>query len=166
MASEFSFDITSDFDKQEFANAIDQTKREIINRFDFKNVLAEIENNEKEKELVINTESDYKLTSILDILESKMVKRDVSLKILDKSLVIEPASGGTIRKKIKLRSGMTSEQAKKISKMIRDSFPKAKPIIQGESVRVISKSKDELQEIMGMLRGADLDFPLEFGNYR
>jgi hypothetical protein len=166
MASEFSFDVTSDYDKQEFSNAIDQTKREIISRFDFKNVLAEIDYNEKEKELIIHTESDYKLTAILDILESKMVKREVSLKVLDKSLAPESASGGTIRKKIRLQSGMTSEQAKQISKLIRESFPKAKPNIQGETVRITSKSKDELQEIMSALNKADFEFPLKFGNYR
>jgi len=166
MASEYSFDITSDFNKQEFANAIDQTKREIQNRFDFKNVLVELENNEKEKILLIQTESDYKLTAILDILESKMIKREVSLKILNKSLPPETATGGTIRRKIKLKSGMTAEQAKEISKLIRNEFPKAKPNILGETVRVASKSKDDLQEIMNLLHNADLDIPLEFGNYR
>ncbi len=166
MASDYSFDITCDFDHQEMANATDQLKREIIGRFDFKGVLADVEYSEKENLITIHTESDYKLEAIIDILESKMVKRDLSLKILDKSTDFELASGSTVRKKIPLRSGLSSENAKKISKLIRDEFPKAKPVIQGDEVRVVSKSKDELQQIMDLLRGADLEMPLQFGNYR
>ncbi len=166
MASDYSFDITCDFDHQEMVNAIDQTRREIDNRFDFKGVTVEINHNEKDKELVIQTESDYKLQAILDILESKMVKRELSLKILDKSSPVEAAASGTVRQKIKLRSGLKSEDAKAISKLIRDEFPKAKPNIQGEEIRVTAKSKDDLQEIMQLLRASDLDMPLQFGNYR
>ncbi len=166
MASDYSFDITSDFDHQEMINAIDQTRREIENRFDFKGVLVEIDYAEKEKTLTIHTESDYKLTAIIDILESKMVKREISLKVLDKDSALEMASGGTVRKKMTLRSGLSSEDAKKISKMIRDEFSKAKPNIQGEEIRVVSKSKDELQQIMTLLNQSDLDLPLQFGNYR
>ncbi len=166
MASDYSFDITSDFDHQEMVNAIDQTRREIENRFDFKGVMVEIDYAEKDKTLTIQTESDYKLTAIIDILESKMLKRDLSLKILDKTLPEEAASGGSVRKKLLLRSGLTQENAKKMTKLIRDQYPKAKANIQGEEIRVVSKSKDELQEIMQLLRGSDLEFPLQFGNYR
>ncbi len=166
MASDYSFDITCDFDHQEMANAIDQLRREIVGRFDFKGVLADVEYSEKDNLITVHTESDYKLEAIIDILESKMVKRDLSLKILDKSTDFELASGSTVRKKITLRSGLSSENAKKISKLIRDDFPKAKPVIQGDEVRVVSKSKDELQQIMDLLRGAELEMPLQFGNYR
>lgn len=166
MASDFSFDITCDYDHQEMVNAIDQTRREIENRYDFKGVPVEINHNDKAGELIIQTDSDYKLTALVDILESKMVKRDLSLKILDKSAPLEAASGGTVRQKIVLRSGLNSDDAKSISKLIRDNFPKSKPIIQGEEIRVSSKSKDELQEIMQLLRSADLQMPLQFGNYR
>lgn len=166
MSSDYSFDISCDYDHQEMVNAIDQTRREIDNRFDFKGVPVEINHNDKEGELTIQTDSDYKLTAIIDILESKMVKRELSLKILDKSGAIETASGGNVRQKIALRSGLKSEDAKKVSKLIRDAFPKAKPTIQGEEIRVVSKSKDELQEIMQTLRAEDLEMPLQFGNYR
>ena len=166
MASDYSFDITSDYDHQEMVNAIDQTRREIENRFDFKGVTVEITHNDKDKEIVIQTESDYKLQAIIDILESKMVKRDLSLKVLDKSTSEEAAANGTVRKKIKLRSGLKTEDAKAITKLIRDEFPKVKPNIQGEEIRVVAKSKDDLQEIMQLLRTSDLEMPLQFGNYR
>jgi len=166
MSSDYSFDITCDYDHQEMVNAIDQTRREIENRFDFKGVMVEINHNEKDKEIVIQTESDYKLQAVLDILESKMVKRELSLKILDKSAAEEAAANGTVRKRIKLRSGLNSDDAKKITKMIRDEFPKVKPNIQGEEIRVVAKSKDDLQDIMQLLRASDLDMPLQFGNYR
>lgn len=166
MASDYSFDITCDFDHQEMLNAIDQLKREIIGRFDFKGVLADVDYSEKDNTITIHTESDFKLGAIIDILESKMVKRDLSLKILDKSAPEESASGSTVRKKISLRSGLSSENAKKITKLIRDSFPKSKPNIQGDEIRVVSKSKDELQGIMDLLRGSELEMPLQFGNYR
>jgi len=166
MASDYSFDITCDYDHQEMTNAIDQTQREIQNRFDFKGVLVEIEYKDKDNILELHTDSDYKIQAILDIIESKMVKRGLDLKILDKSSEPETASGGTVRQSIILRSGFKSEDAKKISKMIRDEFPKSKPLIQGEEIRVTSKSKDELQDIMNMLRGSELEMPLQFGNYR
>lgn len=166
MAGDYSFDITCDYDHQEMVNAVDQTRRGIDNRYDFKGVLVDINHNDKGGELTIQTDSEYKLTALIDILESKMVKRDLSLKILDKTSPIEDAAGSTVRQKIILRSGLKSEDAKAISKLIRDHFPKAKPIIQGEEIRVNSKSKDELQEIMQLLRGENLEMPLQFGNYR
>lgn len=166
MASEFSFDISCGFDKQEFANALDQTKREIQNRFDFKNVLADIDLKDDGKELVIHTESDHKLIAILDILESKLVKRNVALSVLDKSKEPESASGGSIRKHIKLIDTLSSEQVKELSKIIRDKAPKVKPVIQGDSIRVTSKSKDDLQETMNIVRQAKPNLPIKFDNYR
>ena len=166
MASDYSFDITCDYDHQEMVNAVDQLHREITNRFDFKGVLAEIDYNEKDNEITIRTDSDYKLEAIVDILESKILKRGISLNTLDKSAAIEAAANGSVKKKIILRSGLTSEDAKKISKLIRDEYPKAKPTIQGDEIRVVSKSKDELQQIIDFLKDADLVLPLQFGNYR
>lgn len=167
MASDFSFDITCAFDKQEFTNALDQTRREISNRFDFKGVLAELEMNDGSKELVIHSESESKIAAILDILESKLVKRNLSLNILDKSKDSEDASGGTLRKRIKLRDSLSTDEAKSISKMIRDEGPKgAKPLIQGDTIRVSSKSKDDLQQVMQLIKNKDLKLPIDFTNYR
>lgn len=166
MAQEFSFDITCGFDNQEFVNSLDQTRREMSNRFDFKGVLANIELVNDQKELVIHTESEAKVNSILDILESKLVKRNVPLSVLDKSLSLEDATGGTVRKKIKLKDTLTSEQAKELAKLIRDNVPKVKPIIQGETIRVTSKSKDDLQDVIRLTKEKKSDLPLQFTNYR
>jgi uncharacterized protein YajQ (UPF0234 family) len=164
MAQEFSFDVSCGFDKQEFTNALDQTRREIANRFDFKNVLAEIEFSGNE--LTIHTESEPKLTAIIDILESKMVKREIPLSVLEKPGKIEEAAGSTIRSKIKLIDALTTEQAKAMSKQIRDNLPKVKGNIQGDSIRVVSKSKDDLQLTMSKLRELNPNLPLQFKNYR
>lgn len=165
MASEFSFDVSCDFDKQEFQNAIDQTKREITNRFDFKGVLASIDIREQ-KELIIQTESEHKLNAILDIIESKLVKRDLPLSILDKNKPVEQASGGNLRKNIVLINSLNQDQIKEINKLIRARYPKAKTVIQGEALRVTSKSKDELQAIMHLLRQEKNNLPLVFTNFR
>jgi len=165
MASEFSFDVSCDFDKQEFQNAIDQTKREITNRYDFKGVMASIDLREQ-KELVIQTESEHKLKAIIDIIESKLVKRNLPLSILDKSKVAEQASGGSLRKTINLINSLNQDQIKEINKLIRAQYPKAKTIIQGETIRVTSKSKDELQNIMHLLRKEKSNLPLVFTNFR
>ena len=166
MASDYSFDITCDYDHQEMVNAVDQLHREIANRFNFKGVLAEVDYNEKDNEIVIHADSDYKLEAIVDILESKILKRGISLNTLDKSASIEPATSGSVRKKIVLKSGLSSDDARKISKLIRDEYPKSKPTIQGDEIRVVLKSKDELQQVIDFLKDADLALPLQFGNYR
>jgi len=165
MAQDYSFDILCDFDRQEFQNAIDQTRREIGTRFDFKGVFVEIEvaNNEK---LVIQTESEPKLNAVTDIIESKMIKRNIPLTVLDKSKKAEDASGGTLRKEIRLINSLDSEQTKEISKAIRSAFPKSKPVIQGDSVRVVSRSKDELQSIMKFIREEKPSLPFTFSNYK
>jgi hypothetical protein len=165
MASEFSFDISCDFDKQEFQNAIDQTKREISTRFDFKGVFTSIEIQEQ-KDLLIQTESEQKLNAVLDIIESKLVKRGLPLSILDKSKATESASGGTVRKNIHLISSLSQDQIKEINKLIRQGFPKSKPLIQGDTIRVTSKSKDELQGIMRLLKQEKTNLPLVFTNFR
>jgi uncharacterized protein YajQ (UPF0234 family) len=167
MAQDFSFDIVCGFDKQEMTNALDQTRREITNRYDFKGVLADIEVNEGAKELVIHTESEAKVAAVLDILESKMIKRNIPLTVFDKSKELEEATGGTVRKRIKLRDSLSIDQAKEIAKLIRDEGPKgAKPVIQGDSVRVSSKSKDDLQQIITLIKQKEMELPIQFNNYR
>jgi uncharacterized protein YajQ (UPF0234 family) len=166
MAKEFSFDVSSDFDIQEMNNAVDQTKREIINRYDFKGTNPAIDFIEDKSGLIVNVDTEYKLTALLDALESKMVKRGLSLKILDKSIPNEDASGGRVRKKVPFVKGLTADSAKDITKKIRETYPKAKAIIQGEQIRVSSGSKDELQGIMQLLRNADLPMPLQFSNFK
>lgn len=164
MAQDFSFDIVCDYDKQEFTNALDQTRREMTNRYDFKNVLADLELSGKD--LIIHTESEPKLAAIFDILESKMVKRNLPLSILDKSARPEDAANSTIRMRVKLVDTLTTEQAKEIAKQIRENNPKVKPIIQGDSVRVTSKSKDDLQEVMTLVKSLNEKLPIQFTNYR
>jgi hypothetical protein len=165
MAQDYSFDITCNFNKQEFQNAIDQTRREISTRFDFKGVFTEIEIFGNEK-LILQTESEHKLNALIDIIESKLVKRNLPLSILDKTKSPEASSGGSVRKEIKLVNSLDSEQTKEIAKVIRQEFPKAKPIIQGDSIRVTSRSKDELQTIMHQIKEKKSDLPLDFINFR
>ncbi len=165
MAQDFSFDISCSFDKQEFQNALDQARREINNRFDFKGVFAEIEASNSET-LILQTESEHKLNALIDIIESKLVKRNLSLSILDKTNNSETASGGRVRKEIKLINSLNSEQTKDIAKLIRQDFPKAKPIIQGDSIRVTSRSKDELQSIMRLIKEKRTNLPLDFINFK
>jgi uncharacterized protein YajQ (UPF0234 family) len=162
MASSFSFDVVSDFDRQELVNAVDQTKRDVSTRFDLKDTKSEIELGDTE--ITINTASEMTLTAIKDILTSKAVRRNLSLKIFDFGKV-EQAAGGRVRQVITLKKGLTSELAKEISKLIRDNS-KANPQIQGDAVRVTSKSKDELQQIINLLKGKDYPVPLQFTNYR
>ncbi len=167
MAKDFSFDIESDFDMMEMTNALDQTKREIAQRYDFKGTNSSIEFDDDKKGLVLLGDSDYKVDAMIDIIESKMVKRNLSLKILDKSSPKEYASGDRVRQKIAFKKGMDSEYAKKISKAIRDQYPKVKTQIQGDTIRVSSGSKDDLQGVMQLLRSQEsIDIPLQFTNYR
>ncbi len=167
MAKDFSFDIESDFDMMEMTNALDQTKREISQRYDFKGTDSTIDFDEEKKGLVLTGDSDYKVDAMMDIIESKMVKRALSLKILDKSSPKEYASGDRIRQKITFKKGMDSDKAKRISKIIRDTYPQAKAQVQGDTIRVFSGSKDDLQGVMQLLRSDEsIDIPLQFTNYR
>ena len=167
MSKDSSFDVVSEFDLQEMNNAVDQTKREIAARYDFKGTDPQIDFEDGKNGLLINVDSEYKLTALLDILESKMIKRELSLKILDKSKEPEQASGGRVRKSVPFKKGMVQDDAKKITKLIREHYPKVKANIQGESVRVQSASKDDLQGAMQLLRGAEeLDFPLQYTNFK
>lgn len=166
MAKECSFDVVSEFDKQELVNAVDQTKRDLVSRFDLKNSNSEIEL-EADKTITITTNDDMKLRNILDILQTKLVKRNLSIKILD-AQQIESSLGGNVRQVFKLRKGLTQDLAKKIVSDIKDSKIKVQASIQGDQVRVTGKDKDNLQEVIQLLReNADnYDCPLQFQNYR
>lgn len=163
MSAESSFDIVSKVDMQELNNAITQAERELETRFDFKGSKSSIKF-EKE-ELVIASDDEFKLSNVIDILIAKMVKRGVPVKNLDYGKV-EPASGSTVRQHIKLRTGIEQDVAKKINIMIRDSKLKVKSQIQGDQIRVTGKSRDDLQSVIALLRGADLPVELQFINYR
>lgn len=163
MASTFSFDVVSRFDFQELKNAIDQSQREIHQRYDLKDTGTEIALTEKD--ITINTASEYSLQAVRDTIESKMVRRGLSLKILDYQKE-EQASGGRMRQVAKLREGLPDEVAKKLSKQIRDQFKKVTPQIQGDLIRIQAKSKDDLQAVIESLKGQDLPVALQFVNYR
>ena len=163
MASTFSFDIVSDFDRQELVNALDQTNREIISRYDLKDTQTTVEL--AEDKITINTASEMTLTAVHDMLQSKAIKRNLSLKIFDYG-AIESASGNRIRQEVTLKKGISQEIAKQISKLIRDEFKKVQPSIQGDVVRVTAKDKDELQGVMQRLKQEELPVALQFTNYR
>ncbi|WP_145948968.1 YajQ family cyclic di-GMP-binding protein [Paenibacillus sp. Y412MC10] len=163
MSSENSFDIVSKLDFQEMINAINQTEREIETRFDFKGSKSSLK---LEKEtLVITSDDEYKLNAVIDILQSKMIKRGLSLKNVDYGK-LEPASMGTVRQRITLKQGIDQDNAKKINVLIRDSKLKVKSQIQGDQIRVTGKSKNDLQAVMQLLRKADLPLDLQFTNLK
>ena len=164
MAGESSFDVVSDFDEQELRNALDQVRREARQRYDFKGVTVDI--SQGKDELVLVTDDEHRASALKDLIESKAIRRNLSLKIFDWGKV-EPAGGNKVRQVITLRRGLNDELAKKISKLIRDEFPKVKPQIQGDAVRVAGKSKDDLQKVIARLRELeDVPVPLQFENYR
>lgn len=163
MAGEFSFDVVSEYDVGELRNALDQARREIATRFDFKGATAEI-TLEKDA-LAILTDSELRASSIRDLVESKAVRRGLSLKVFDWGK-LEPAGGAKIRQRVALRRGLPDELARKITKILRDEFPKVKGQVQGDAVRVAAKSKDDLQRVIARLRELDEIVPLQFQNYR
>ena len=163
MAGDVSFDVVSDFDEQELRNALDQVRREVSQRYDFKGVTVDL--TQAKTELVLLTDDEYRATAVKDLIESKAIRRSLSLKIFDWGKV-EPAGGNKVRQEIKLRRGLTDDIAKRITKLIRDEFPKVKSQIQGDAVRVSGKSKDELQKVITRLRELDEPVPLQFQNYR
>ncbi|MGH2559254.1 MAG: YajQ family cyclic di-GMP-binding protein [Thermomicrobiales bacterium] len=163
MASASSFDIVSKFDEQELRNAVDQARREIHQRYDLKDTKTEVELSTVD--ISINSDSEFSLQAVRDIIESKLVRRGLSLKILDYGHE-EPASGGRIRQQVKLRQGIPDDLAKQITKRIRDEFKKVTPQIQGDAIRVQAKSKDELQGVIQSLRASDYPVALQFVNYR
>ena len=165
MASQFSFDVVSQFDEQEVDNAVNQARKEVEQRYDFKGSNTVIDMNLKEKTITLHTSDDMKLRALHEILNGKMIKRGVSLKVLDYGKE-EPATGGSLRQVIKLKSGLESEQAKQITRLVKDLKMKVQAAIQGEEVRITGKSKDDLQSAMQTLKSQNFDFPIQFTNYR
>jgi len=163
MAGEVSFDVVSDFDEQELRNALDQVRRETLQRYDFRGATVDLQ--QGKDELVLVTDDEFRATAVKDLIQSKAVRRGLSLKVFDWGTV-EPAGGNKVRQKIGLRQGLPEDLAKKIQKLIRDEFPKVKSQIQGDAVRVSGKSKDDLQRVIVRLRGLDEAVPLQFENYR
>jgi uncharacterized protein YajQ (UPF0234 family) len=163
VAANNSFDVVSKYDRQELKNAVDQAEREIRQRYDLKDTKTELTLDDAT--LTINTESDYSLGAVRDVLESKMISRKLSLKILDYQTE-EDASGARKRQLVKLREGISDDVAKKISKEIRDNFKKVNAQIQGDAVRVQAKSLDDLQAVITHLKSQDYPVALQFTNYR
>lgn len=164
MAGENSFDVVSQYDEQELVNALDQARRDVTTRFDLKDTKTDIEYDGK-KNITILTASEFTLKSVRDVLESKLVRRNLSLKIL-KDGKLEPASGGMVRQHIELQQGISQDLAREITKLLRDNFPKVKAQIQGDAIRVSAKSRDDLQAVIQFLKGKDFPVPLQFNNYR
>ena len=165
MPKNSSFDIVSEIDFQEVDNAINQSIKEIQQRYDLKDSKTEINLNKAEKTLIINTKDDYALKASFDIIQTKFLRRDLSLKVL-KVNEAEPASGGRIKQKIDLQSGISKDNGKKITKMIKDMKLKVNAQIMDERVRVQGAKKDELQAVINAVKESDVDFPTQFVNYK
>ena len=165
MPQDFSFDVVSKVDLQEVANAVQQASKEIATRFDFRGSASKIELRDKELEVVLISDDEHKLKSVIDILETKLVRRGVAVKALDYGKV-EPAAGGTVRQVAKIQQGIPSETAKEIVKAIKDRKLKVQASIQADQVRVSGRSKDDLQNAMATVREGDFGLPLQFTNYR
>ena len=165
MADQSSFDIVSKVDMQEVDNALNQARKEIGQRYDFKGSKTNIELKQKEHEIVVLSDDEFRMKAVIDILQSKFVKRSVPLKALTYT-PIEQAAGGLVRQTIKLQNGIDKENAKLITKMIKDSKLRVQAQIMEDQVRVSAKNKDDLQSIIAMIRQADLPFAVQFVNYR
>lgn len=163
MASAISFDVVSKFDRQELKNAIDQAEREIHTRYDLKDTKTEL--NLTDKDMTINTASELSLQAVRDIIESKLLRRGLSLKILDYGKA-EEASGGRMRQTVAFKEGIPDDLAKKLSKKIRDEHKKVTAQIQGDALRVQGKNRDDLQAVIQSLKAEELPVALQFVNYR
>jgi uncharacterized protein YajQ (UPF0234 family) len=163
MSGEVSFDVVSEFDAQELRNALDQVRRETQQRYDFRGATVDLQ--QGKDELTLITDDDFRAAAVKDLIESKAVRRGLSLKVFEWGTV-EPAGGNKVRQRIGLRSGLPEDLAKRIQKLIRDEFPKVKSQIQGDAVRVSGKSKDDLQRVIARLRTLDEVVELQFQNYR
>ncbi|MGO8684750.1 MAG: YajQ family cyclic di-GMP-binding protein [Thermoleophilia bacterium] len=163
MAKESSFDVVSEVDLNEVRNAVNLAQKEIATRYDFKKSISKI--TLEEDGIVLMSDNEGKLKSVVDILEEKLVRRKVSLKALQYGKV-EASLGGTVRQRAELAAGISDEKAKAMNKLIRQQFKKVKVSIQGDSLRVFSSSKDDLQAVMELLREQDFGLPLQFTNYR
>jgi uncharacterized protein YajQ (UPF0234 family) len=164
MAQDFSFDVVSKLDLQEVENAFHQANKEIQTRFDFKGSVSRIDWDKKEV-LTLFSDDEQKLKSVIDILQSKLIKRGISLQALDYQK-IEAAERATVRQPIKLKQGIESEKAKAVVKTVKEAKLKVQASIQGDQLRVTGKSKDELQAAMNLIRGQDFGLPLQFTNFR
>lgn len=163
MADSFSFDVVSKIDMQELNNAVNQANKEISQRYDFKGSVSEIEI--KDEGLVLISDDEMRLKAVIDVLQSKLIKRNIGLKSLEYGKV-EPAAKGTVRQQVNLKQGIDKDNGKKINVMIKDSKLKVSSQIQGDQLRISGKSKDDLQKVMQMIRNADLEIEVQFINYR
>jgi len=161
--STFSFDVVSDFDRQELVNSLDQVRRDLAQRYDLKDSGTEIEL--EEGSLTITTASDMTLDAVVDVLRQKATKRDLSLKIFDFQPP-ETVGGNKVKQQVLLRKGLSQELAKQLSKTVRDALKKVTVAIQGDSLRITGKSKDDLQQAIQLLKAQDVELPLQFENYR
>ncbi len=165
MAEENSFDIVCKIDMQEMDNAVNQTMKEIAQRFDFKGSKSAIELDKEKALMTLTSEDDFKLKSLNDILQSKVIKRGISLRALSYGKV-EPAAGGTVRQVITMQQGIPQDKAKEIVKLIKEMKLKVNAAIQQDQVRVTGKNRDDLQAIIAKLKGADIGIDMQFVNYR
>jgi uncharacterized protein YajQ (UPF0234 family) len=164
MAGESSFDVVSEIDDQELRNALDQVRREVQQRYDFKGAFVEL--TQTPTELVLTADDEFRARAVRDLVETKAVRRGLSLKIFDWGKM-EPAGGDKVRQHITLRRGLNEDLGRKLSKLIRDEFPKVVHAqIQGDALRVSGKNKDDLQRVITRLRELDEPVPLQFTNYR
>ena len=163
--ADFSFDVVSKADMQEVKNAVDQAQREIETRFDFKGSESEIELEEKASKLKLSSDSETRLNSLVDVLQSKLHKRGIDIRQLDLGKVVE-GSKGSVRQEATIKQGLDMDTAKKMVKAIKDQSFKAQAAIQGDQLRISSKSKDDLQKVQSFLKDGDWETPLQFVNYR
>jgi uncharacterized protein YajQ (UPF0234 family) len=164
MASDSSFDVVSRVDPQELDNALNQARKEIAGRFDFKNSIASIENDDKT--ITVLADDELKLRNVIDIIQSKAVKRGIDLKSFDLSKPPEPATGSAFRQKIAIRAGIPKDKSKPVLEAIKASKLKVQAQYQDEQIRISGKSKDDLQKVQSLLKGLDYELPLQFTNYR
>src|SRR5207253_3538851 len=166
MATTSSFDVTTSVDMQEVDNAVNQAQKEIAQRYDFKGAAVSIELKRAEEQILLAADSDFRMKALFDVLQTKLIKRGVSVKNLDIGET-KPAGGDTVRKEVKLKTALDSETAKKVAAAIKDAkLKKVQAAIQGEQVRVSSPSKDDLQGAIQLLKSKDFGVELKFGNYR
>jgi hypothetical protein len=166
LASTSSFDVTTGVDYMEVHNAVEQASKEITNRYDFKGLKVSIELNQKDKKITLAAPDEYKLTAVWDVLQSKMVRRQVSLKNLEPGTV-EPAASSSVRQEIAITDGLTADKAREIARVIKDAkLKKIQAAIQGDTVRISSASKDDLQGVISLLKQQDFGVELKFENFR
>jgi cyclic-di-GMP-binding protein len=166
MADQCSFDVTSNVDLQEVDNALNQARKEVAQRYDFKGAKASVEFDQKESKLLLIADDDFKLNALWEIIQTRLVRRNVPVKNLTRGAVI-PAANSTVRQEISLQQGIPVEKAKDIVKFLKDAkLKRVQASIQGDQLRVTSPSKDDLQEAMRQLREQDFGVALQFGNYR